>query len=142
MRAAVCHGKGPLAFEDVPLPSFTDDELLLKVEACGVCHSDAMIAQLFDVPDGHILGHEGAGVVAAVGKNVAGFAVGDKILAPVNGGCCGVCVYCTRGLEQQCEKKVWHATHRPGFLWVAASGRLSRALIDFTFQCRIRRCQP
>jgi len=105
-----------LTFEEVPLPTLSDDEILMKVEACGVCHSDAMIATMFDVPDGFILGHEGAGTVAALGKTAKGWAVGDRILAPVNGGCCRECEYCKRGLEQQCPKKKWFATERPGFL--------------------------
>lgn len=118
MRAAVCHGKNqPLAFEEVPMPAVADDEVLMRVEACGVCHSDAMLAQLFDLPDNHVLGHEGAGVVVALGKNAtaSGVKVGDRILAPVAGGSCGTCEYCQRGLEQQCAQKIWYATHRNGF---------------------------
>ncbi|KAI9032937.1 alcohol dehydrogenase GroES-like protein [Hyaloraphidium curvatum] len=118
MRAALTHSKGPLTFEDVPLPKPSAGELLMKVAACGVCHSDQMLsasAERFGIPDGFILGHEGAGTVAAVGENVKGWKVGDRILAPVNGGCCRKCEYCTRGLEQQCPDKSWFATHKNGF---------------------------
>ncbi|KAI9011840.1 alcohol dehydrogenase GroES-like protein [Hyaloraphidium curvatum] len=118
MRAAVMRGQNSkLTIEELPLPAVGDDELLMKVEACGICHTDALLNQVLPLPAEvpHLLGHEGAGTVAAVGKNVTGWSVGDRILSPMHSGSCGECGYCTRGIPTQCAKKIWHAISKPGF---------------------------
>lgn len=86
------------------LPAPGAGELLIRVHACGVCHSDAMVV------NGHwpglqyprIPGHEVIGVVAAVGANVRGWRVGDRAGVGWFGGSCGHCVHCRRGEQFAC----------------------------------------
>lgn len=78
------NGVGNVALDDVPIPEPADDEVLMKVWAAGVCGSDLLIQE-----DRHFykapvtLGHEFSGIVEAVGKNVTGIRVGDKIAADI-----------------------------------------------------------
>ncbi|KAI2817824.1 hypothetical protein CBS63078_115 [Aspergillus niger] len=88
---------------DVPLPELRDNDVLIKVKACGVCgtdlhiHEGEFIAKFPLVP-----GHETVGVVAAVGPKVKGFNIGDRVVAD-NSELCGECFYCRRGDELFCE---------------------------------------
>lgn len=110
MKAARLHSYGqPLVVEDVPTPRPGPGEVLLHVSAAGFCHSD------IHVIDGEIqvlprmpltLGHENAGIVAAVGSGVAGVREGDAV-AVFGGWGCGRCDYCVTGHEQLCEKPEW-----------------------------------
>lgn len=101
MRAAVYRGKQQVVIEEVPVPAIGPGEILIQVEACGVCHTDLKKIEygLLDAP--RIFGHETAGVVAAVGQGVTRFAPGDRVIAfhhiP-----CGKCFYCARKLYAQC----------------------------------------
>lgn len=107
MKAAVYKGDGVIAVEDVVVPSIGPGELLVRVEACGVCHTDLKKVQYNLLPPPRVYGHETAGVVAQVGAGVGGFAVGDRVIVfhhiP-----CGDCFYCARKLYAQCAvyKKV------------------------------------
>ncbi len=105
MRAAVFYGSGePLRLEDVPVPEVGPGELLLKVSACGLCHSDLHYLD-HGVPTFHkpplILGHEAAGVVAKVGSGVTNLAEGDPALMPALLWC-GACRYCWSGRHNIC----------------------------------------
>lgn len=88
---------------DVPSPGA--DELLIRVHACGVCHSDALVVE------GHwpglqyprIPGHEIVGIVEAVGSNVRGWSVGDRAGVGWFGGSCGHCAHCRRGDQFACK---------------------------------------
>jgi D-arabinose 1-dehydrogenase-like Zn-dependent alcohol dehydrogenase len=83
MRAAVLREiSQPLLIEDVPMPEFGADEVLVATRTCGICRTDLHIQDgLAYVPAlPHIPGHEPAGVVAAVGANVRGVAVGDRVV--------------------------------------------------------------
>ncbi len=83
MRAAVLEEFGaPLVVQEVELAEPRADEVLVRLEACGVCHTDLYTASGAD-PSGYaptVLGHEGAGVVEAVGESVADLAVGDHVV--------------------------------------------------------------
>ena len=81
MKAAVTWGVGrPFQLEDVELAAPRDDEILVKIAACGVCHTDeAAKTQAIPVPLPAVLGHEGCGVVEAVGRNVREFKPGDRV---------------------------------------------------------------
>jgi len=99
MRAAVLEEFGaPLAVQEVELAEPRAGEVLVRLEACGVCHTDLYTASGAD-PTGYapcVLGHEGAGVVEAVGADVDGLAVGDRVIlswAPS----CGECGPCLAG---------------------------------------------
>ncbi len=101
MTAAVYRGQGRVAVESVPVPEIGPGELLVRVETCGVCHTDLKKVEYDLLPPPRIYGHETAGVVAAVGAGVTQFAPGDRVIAfhhiP-----CGQCFYCERKLYAQC----------------------------------------
>ena len=107
MRAAVYRGKQRVDIEQVPVPQIEAGEILIRVEACGVCHTDLKKIEYGLLEPPRIFGHETAGVVAAVGEGVTKFAVGDAVIAfhhiP-----CKQCFYCERNLYAQCSvyKKV------------------------------------
>jgi L-iditol 2-dehydrogenase len=101
MKAAVYRGDGLVQVEQVPVPELARGEILLRVESCGVCHTDLKKVEYDLLPPPRIYGHETAGYVAAVGAGVEKFAVGDAVIAfhhiP-----CGHCFYCVRKLYAQC----------------------------------------
>jgi propanol-preferring alcohol dehydrogenase len=112
MRAAVLHDfKQPLTFEDVERPVPDTDEVLIRVEACGVCHSDLHIAdgdwpqfaKLVKRP--LILGHEIAGKVIEKGANVQNLEIGDRVGVPWIYWSCGECEFCKEGNENLCTKQ-------------------------------------
>ncbi|KAM5384286.1 hypothetical protein ACJZ2D_001591 [Fusarium nematophilum] len=87
----------------VPLPEMRDNDVLVQVKACGVCGTDLHIHEgEFIAKFPLIPGHETVGVVAAVGQNVRGFEVGDRVAAD-NSELCNECFYCRRGQPLLCE---------------------------------------
>ena len=107
MKAAVVHLFGkPLVIEDVPVPVPGRGELLVKVIACGVCHTDLHAAD-GDWPvkpsPPFIPGHEVAGIVAAVGPDVVDFKEGDPVGVAWLHDACLRCEYCETGWETLCE---------------------------------------
>jgi alcohol dehydrogenase len=111
MKAIVYHQiGGPLALADVPDAVCPPDGAVIDVRATGVCRSDWHAWRGHDpVSLPHVPGHEFAGVIAALGPAVSGFAVGDRVTAPfVNG--CGRCSWCRAGDAQVCPDQT-----QPGF---------------------------
>ncbi len=113
MKAAVLHEFGqPLRIEDVPIPVPGPGEVLLKVHACGVCHSDLHLAHAdWDQLRRHtrlplILGHEIAGTVESVGEGVSHFRPGDRAGAAWLHWTCEDCEYCRAGRESLCPKQI------------------------------------
>jgi len=107
MKAAVVRAFGqPLVIEDVPVPVPGPGELLVKVKACGVCHTDLHAAS-GDWPvkpqPPFIPGHEVAGVVAALGPGVTDFKLGDAVGVAWLHDACLRCEYCETGWETLCE---------------------------------------
>ena len=107
MKAAVVRAFGkPLAIEDVPIPTPGPGEILVKVRACGVCHTDLHAASgdwpVKPVPP-FIPGHEAAGVVAGLGPDVTGFKLGDAVGVAWLHDACMRCEYCETGWETLCE---------------------------------------
>ncbi len=106
MHVPVFAGGGELVYEDRPVPRpQADDDVLVAVSACGICGTDLNILA---VPPAHkarpgiIIGHEAVGTVVEAGSAVRGLQLGDRVvIAPRI--TCGRCVYCTRGLANQCE---------------------------------------
>jgi L-iditol 2-dehydrogenase len=101
MQAAVYLGKGQVAVQSVVTPAIGRGDILVRVESCGICHTDLKkIAHDLLAPP-RIYGHETAGVVVAVGEGVTKYAIGDRVIAfhhiP-----CGQCFYCERRLYAQC----------------------------------------
>ncbi|WAT19229.1 NAD(P)-dependent alcohol dehydrogenase [Aurantiacibacter sp. MUD11] len=93
-RAAICRGnKEPFSIEDVELDELRPDELLVRVVACGVCHTDMAVRdEQLPVPHPVVLGHEGAGIVEAVGSEVTVAKPGDRVVMSFNS--CGSCPSC------------------------------------------------
>jgi len=112
MKAAVLHEfKAPLKIEDVPRPQISADEVLIEVEACGVCHSDLHVAEgdwkqfAGIVKKPLILGHEVAGRVAELGPDVRDLKIGDRVGVPWLYWSCGECEFCREGNENLCVKQ-------------------------------------
>lgn len=107
MRAAVVHEFGkPLTIDQRPVPQPGPGQLLVRVVASGVCHTDLHAAN-GDWPVRPALpfvpGHEAAGIVAGVGAGVSGFREGDAVGVPWLHDACGRCEYCETGWETLCE---------------------------------------
>jgi propanol-preferring alcohol dehydrogenase len=105
-RAAVVRGFGdPLAVERVPALPLEAGQIRVKVEACGLCHTDIHAAQ-GDWPvkpsPPFVPGHEGVGLVVELGPHVSEVALGDRVAMPWLGYACGVCDYCVSGWETLC----------------------------------------
>src|SRR3954464_6275881 len=106
MKAAVVHDfTMPLSLEDVPKPEPGPGEVLVKVETAGLCHTDIHAAH-GDWPVKPSLpfipGHEGVGIVTALGAGVTNLAEGDRVAIPWLGWACGACEYCAAGWETLC----------------------------------------
>ena len=103
-RAAVAHKAGePLSIETVELDGPREGEVLVEMKATGICHTDEFT--LGADPEGifpAILGHEGAGVVVDVGKNVTSVKKGDHAI-PLYTPECRQCEYCTSGKTNLCQ---------------------------------------
>lgn len=101
MRVAMYYNNLDVRVEEVPVPAVGPGELLLKVEASGICGSDVMEwYRIHKAP--LVLGHEIAGTVHAVGEGVAGFKEGDRIAAAHHVPC-NTCHYCLSGHETVCD---------------------------------------
>ena len=106
MKAAVVRSFGkPLAIEDVPIPTPGPGEVLVKVRACGVCHTDLHAASgdwpVKPTPP-FIPGHEAAGIVAMLGPGVDSLKVGDSVGVAWLHDACMRCEYCETGWETLC----------------------------------------
>ncbi len=99
-------GKGFIELKDVPTPSIGDSDVLIEVKACGICGTDLHIYRdEFPYYPPVILGHEFSGTIAAVGRNVRGWAVGDRVVGEPHTMACGVCALCRTGNRQSCPHK-------------------------------------
>ena len=107
MSASVYRGESRVRLEQIPVPEPGPGELLVRVEACGICHTDLKKIEYNLLPPPRIYGHETAGVVAAVGRAVNGFAPGDRVCLFHHIPCLQ-CFYCDHGNYAQCAtyKKV------------------------------------
>jgi alcohol dehydrogenase len=115
MRALVYDAVGaPVTLREVAELPCPPDGAVVAVRATGVCRSDWHAWRGHDpVPLPHVPGHEFAGVLAEVGPEVTGFAVGDRVTAPfVNG--CGRCGYCRSGAAQVCPEQTQPGFTHPG----------------------------
>lgn len=101
MHAAVYRGKSVVSVEEVPTPAIGRGEILVRVEACGICHTDLKKIEHNLLTPPRIYGHETAGVVAAVGEGVTRFRVGNRVVAFHHIPCLD-CFYCRRKLYAQC----------------------------------------
>lgn len=117
MRAMVFGGSGSALREmNLPDPVAGTGQLLIDVQACGVCRTDLHLVdgELPDPKRPVIPGHEIVGVVAALGDGVSGFRPGDRVGVPWLGHTCGACPFCRAGRENLCD--------RPGFTGYTLDG--------------------
>jgi threonine dehydrogenase-like Zn-dependent dehydrogenase len=118
MRGAVYEGDGRLVVREVADPSPAAGEVLVEVEACGICGSDV---QIISVPPGHpstppvIIGHELVGRVRAVGGGVRDVEPGTRVVVDPDPKC-GVCTSCRAGRPANCTNIVALGVHRDGAL--------------------------
>ncbi|MDD9932719.1 MAG: Zn-dependent alcohol dehydrogenase [Myxococcales bacterium] len=106
MRAVVLADDGPLRVEEVQLDGPEAGEVLVKITACGVCHSDLHMinwSRQAGVPAPSIFGHEASGVVEEVGEHVHTVKPGDHVVMAFKP-TCGKCFYCVRSMPQLCER--------------------------------------
>jgi D-arabinose 1-dehydrogenase-like Zn-dependent alcohol dehydrogenase len=105
----------PLELHDIPLPQTGDDDVLVRVKAAGICHSDAHyragISRVHPLP--LTLGHEVAGVIEAIGRNVKHLSIGERVCLHYMA-TCGACGWCVKQNEQFCETGAMIGKSRDG----------------------------
>jgi propanol-preferring alcohol dehydrogenase len=109
MRAAVVHEfRQPLTIDRLPIPTPGAGQVLIKMEASGVCHTDLHAADgdwpVKPTPP-FVPGHEGVGKVVALGSGVSRLAVGERVGIAWLGSACGSCEFCLSGWETLCERQ-------------------------------------
>ena len=141
MRAVIVERPGVVRVDDVPEPEPGPDDVVLQVGACGICGTDIHIIDGEFPPTTYpiIIGHEFGGEVTAVGADVNGFTVGDRVgVDPTLN--CGACYYCQRGHGQSLRavERGWRR-HAPGRI----RGMRGRAGAGGLSHSRTRcRCRP
>ncbi|MDL9935978.1 NAD(P)-dependent alcohol dehydrogenase [Gordonia sp. ABSL1-1] len=119
----------PPELREIDKPAPGPGQVLLKVTAAGACHSDDFVLNLppdnFAYPLPMTLGHEGAGVVAETGSGVSGVSDGDAVAVYGPWGC-GVCHFCSRGLENYCSRAAELGIAPPG---LGSAGAMAEYMI-------------
>jgi L-iditol 2-dehydrogenase len=101
LKAVVYRGPGQLTVEDVPVPEPGPGEMLVRVDACGICPTDLKKIEKGLLPGPRIFGHEIAGTVARLGAGTRGVREGQRVVVHHHVPC-GDCYYCARGFHAQC----------------------------------------
>src|SRR5438132_3383440 len=114
MKAAIFHGAHQaLTVEDVDIDEPLEHEVIVRVVASGVCHSDLhFVDGFYEFPAPAILGHEAAGIVEQVGPHVDEFQPGDHVIACLSV-FCGHCDYCLTGKTNLCSTRPGRAADAP-----------------------------
>lgn len=105
MKAIVFHGVGDISLDDVPDPTLqAPTDAIVRLTASAICGTDLHFIRgsAPDMQPGTILGHEGVGIVEALGSDVRNLKVGDRVLIPSTIAC-GNCAYCRAGYFAQCD---------------------------------------
>jgi len=138
MKALVLSAYKNLEIQDLPVPKPADNELLIRIEACGICGSDV---HGYDGSTGRrippiVMGHEAAGTVEAVGSAVTGFRRGDRVTFDSTV-YCGRCFFCERGQVNLCDHREVIGVSTPTFRrmgafaeYVTVPARIAYALPD------------
>ncbi|MCD6461306.1 MAG: zinc-dependent dehydrogenase [Thermoplasmata archaeon] len=113
MRAAVYYNNNDIRIEEMPVPRIGDDEILVKVAACGICGSDVMEWYRIKTAP-RVLGHELTGEITRVGSRVKGWKEGDRVMVTHHVPCLK-CHYCLRGHESVCDTLRSTNFHPGGF---------------------------
>jgi L-iditol 2-dehydrogenase len=107
MKVAMYYNNNDIRIEEMPIPKIDDNEILVKVQVCGICGSDVMEwYRIKKAPK--VLGHEMAGDIVKIGKNVKKFKVGDRIFVSHHVPC-NSCNFCKNGQHTLC--KTLHSTN-------------------------------
>ncbi len=129
-RGVVLSGPGAIALEEIRVEPPGPGEVLVRIEATGVCHSDLHVIE--EDGWGHtfpvLLGHEGAGTVESIGDGVAGLSPGDRLVLGWKTAC-GICPTCLRGEPRHCTRP----PAAPGRLFRADGAELTPVLRTGTF---------
>ena len=122
-KAVLCREiNKPVVVEEIDVELPRHGEVMIKLAACGICHSDLSATNgTIPFPPPVVLGHEGAGVIVAVGSGVTEYAVGDHVLSSFVS-MCGKCRYCQTGRPQLCDQ----------------AGKAAISLPDGTLRTRLR----
>lgn len=139
MKAVVKKGYGPgeVFYEDIPMPAVGDDDVLLKVQAAGICGSD--LGLVYGTVEGKtvdypiVIGHEFAGEICRTGKNVTAWKIGDRAVSDNTGYVCGNCHACSTGDYLNCA-------HRKGMGNDMDGGMAEYALIPGQVLAAFPRC--
>ncbi len=116
MKALVFKGRKKIVYQDAPIPTIKDDEILMKIKSVGICGTDLhMYRGGLKVKLGTIPGHEFSGTVARVGKLVSNFKKGDRVVAE-HVITCQQCEYCKTGRPNLCDSRTVVGLDRPGAL--------------------------
>jgi D-arabinose 1-dehydrogenase-like Zn-dependent alcohol dehydrogenase len=139
MRVAqVSQPKGPFELVEREIPQPSAGQVRIKVQACGVCHSDSVTKEglLPNIQYPRIPGHEVIGAVDAIGSGVAGWTVGQRVGVGWHGGNCGYCDACRRGDAFACETETLATgvTHDGGYAeyMIAPASALARVPDDLS----------
>lgn len=127
MRAVVSYGASqPLKLEQRPVPAIGPDDLLLKIERCGICGSDLHAHDFLESRGaaGSILGHEISGTIAKMGEAVSGFSVGKRIIVYTAIGC-GKCKACQVGNATICPEAQWVSGGYAEYIRVPAAAAIA-----------------
>jgi len=101
MKVAVYYNNNDIRIEDRPMPSISNNEILVKMKACGICGTDVM--EWYRIKKSpRILGHEAAGEIVEIGSNVEGFKTGDRVFVSHHVPCYK-CHHCIQGNYTACE---------------------------------------
>lgn len=103
-EAAVIYEKsGPFVIENVDVDTLRPDEVLVRIEGAGICHTDLLCRDLvYPIPLPTVLGHEGAGIVEQIGSHVTDVDVGDHVVLSFSA--CGACASCLQGVPSRCAE--------------------------------------
>ncbi|WP_333647640.1 Zn-dependent alcohol dehydrogenase [Candidatus Binatus sp.] len=136
MKAAVFHGPNlPLSIEDVELDKPQDREVLIKTVASGVCHSDLhFVDGLYPYPAPAVLGHEAAGIIEAVGKQVTYVKPGDHVICCLSV-FCGYCEQCMSGHPNRCSNKAATQRNPQDKPRISQKGKPVHQFLDISSYC-------
>lgn len=128
MKAVRMYDIGDLRVEDVDIPKINDNEVLLKVIACGICGSDIPRVNKYGA---HvkpiIIGHEFSAEIVEIGKNVNGFNIGENVVVPPLIPC-HQCKWCEKGLYSLCEDYSYFGSRRDGAMCEFVSSPIENLL--------------
>jgi aryl-alcohol dehydrogenase len=120
--AIISEPNGQFVIKTVELGDLRSDEILVRIEACGICHTDIIAQNMTPLPA--VLGHEGCGVVEAVGPSVDGVKQGDRVIISVP--FCSTCPTCMQGRTYICERALslgFAGTRMDGSQTISVNGK-------------------